>query len=593
MLTVIRTKRKTRRFLVYDLEWVPGTLQVRIVGVYDGNSYRCYRTVDDFLNSEMTHENRGAWFYAHAGGLADVQFVFETIISKGANNYDINASFSGSSAIIAHVRRKRGKNAWHFVDSYWLFRDSLASIARSIGRKKTGPKALDGATQAEIKEWYASAPLSELIPYNQNDCEILWHAIDQFENRVLEMGGQLQMTIASSAMHLFRRKYLKKDIGTNELINEVGRKAYFASRVEVFHENCDDALYFDINSSFPYAMTKPVPGEFHKSTKRLPNDQDRYLYLADVSFTIPDSYLPPIPTRVDGRLFFPVGSWRSWLTGIDVELLQREGGSIDKVHEVMTFEPMSDLRDYALDLYEQRKKASDPFDKLVLKYYLNSLYGKFAERPEKERMLVFPDLKAMERLKRSFAPEELADMTLMPGVYVEPVLVNVQHEHVPIAAYITARARQTLYDFMSQSRDCYYCDTDGFATTDMYDTGSELGALKLEKKIVSGSFVAPKVYRLDGEVLQDDGSWNTKTIVKAKGFSLGKGPESVTRFETLVDGKEVEVERMARIRENFSRGQIRPREAVIKKRFRDRLITKRFHYPDGHTRPWHIKELEK
>lgn len=537
----------------------------------------------------MTHENRGAWFYAHAGGLADVQFVFEAIIRRGGNDYDITASFSGSSAIIAHVRRKRGRNAWHFVDSYWLFRDSLAAIARSIGRTKTGPKALENATQADVKEWYASAPLSELVPYNQNDCEILWHAIDQFENRVLEIGGQLQMTIASTAMHLFRRRYLKQGVSTNEIINSTGRKAYFASRVEVFQDKCEAALYFDINSSFPYAMTKPVPGEFERTSKRLTDDPDK-IFLVDATFTVPESYLPPIPTRVEGRLFFPVGTWRSWLTGIDLGLLLREGGKIEKVHEVMYFAPMTDLKDYAIDLYDQRKKASDPFDKLVLKYLLNSCYGKFAERPEKERMIIFPDERTMGRLKRNFDSDELERMQLMPGVYVEPVLVDVQHEHVPVAAYITARARLTLYDYLTQSRDCYYCDTDGFATTDDYETADDLGALKLEKKITSGTFIAPKVYRLDGQVLGKEG-WRDETTVKAKGFSLGKGKEAVERFTSLVEGQEIEIERMARIRENFSRGSIVPREAVIHKRLRDRMITKRFHYPDGHTRPWHIDEI--
>lgn len=369
MLSVIDTKRKLRRFIVYDLEWVPGTLDVRCVGVYDGERYRWYTSVARFLESEMNSENRGAWFYAHAGGLADVQFIFEEIIKH--RSYSISASFSGSSAIIAHVRRLGGKNAWHFIDSYWLFRDSLAAIARSIGMEKTGPKALDGASQDDVKRWYATAPLEELIPYNRNDCVILWNAINAFQQRILEYGGQLQMTIASCAMHLFRRRYLKNDIGTHKLVNETGRKAYFASRVEVFNNHCDEALYYDINSSFPYAMTEPVPGEFAKTSRRIPDNDT--LYMADVSFSVPDCYLPPIPTRVEGRLFFPVGTWRSWLTGIDIRLLEEEGGRLEAVHEVYHFDAISDLRDYALDIYHQRKVAKDPFDKLVLKYLLNSL----------------------------------------------------------------------------------------------------------------------------------------------------------------------------------------------------------------------------
>ena len=72
-----------------------------------------------------------------------------------------------------------------------------------------------------------------LIGYNKTDCEILWKAIDQFEKEIFALGGQLQQTIASTAMTLFRRKYLQRDIYTSEKLNEISQESYFASRVEV------------------------------------------------------------------------------------------------------------------------------------------------------------------------------------------------------------------------------------------------------------------------------------------------------------------------------------------------------------------------
>lgn len=592
MLTIINSPRKPRRFLTYDLEWEPGTLKLRLVGVYDGERYRYYKTVDDFLACELTHSTRGAWFYAHAGGLADLNFILEAIINRHESNcFDVRASFSGSSAIIAHIRQ--GKNSWHFVDSYWLFRDSLASIGRSIGRHKTGPKALDGASAEDIKEWYRSAPLSELVPYNKNDCQILWEGIDRFENAVFELGGQLQMTIASTAMQLFRRVYLSRDIPTNRAINEIARQSYFASRVEVFQSRCEEALYYDVNSSFPHSMTFPAPGEHKRSGKRLP-DNPEALYLADVTFTIPDCYMPPIPTRIEGRLFFPVGRWRSWLTGIDIELLQREGGHLERVHEVIEFEPFEDLKNYALSLYEKRRACSDPFDKLVYKYLLNSCYGKFGERREKDKLVIFPDLELWDRWKTAYSREKIESMRLAPGIYIETVDVEIQHEHVPVASYITARSRKLLYDYMSEAPDNYYCDTDGFCTTSEHDTSDKLGALKLEKRLESGVFVAPKVYRLDALTLDKSGQWQPEVMTKAKGFSLGRGEEASEKFDTLLEGRQIEVERMARIRETITgHGPFVPWEAKVRKRFREELLTKRFHYPDGQTRPWSIEELEK
>ncbi len=119
---------------MYDLEWVPGKfdplgrMPVRLVGVYDRErGYRCYQNVMAFLEHEMTHKNRGRWFYAHAGGLADFQFLLQKLIE--CKGYKIKASCSGSSLIIVHVTR--GKNSWHFVDSYWLLREKLRKIGES------------------------------------------------------------------------------------------------------------------------------------------------------------------------------------------------------------------------------------------------------------------------------------------------------------------------------------------------------------------------------------------------------------------------------------------------------------------------------
>src|SRR5207245_174765 len=124
-----------------------------------------------------------------------------------------------SSAIIVHV--SRGKNAWHFVDSYWLMRDSLANIGKWIGLEK--------GEKEDKKIFYA--PISELKIYNERDCIILYQAVQQFEIALLDLGGELKMTQASCALNLFRRAFLRSEIVTHRRVNEICRQAYFASRV--------------------------------------------------------------------------------------------------------------------------------------------------------------------------------------------------------------------------------------------------------------------------------------------------------------------------------------------------------------------------
>ena len=610
MLSVITKNQILRRYLAYDLEWIPGTMQIRLVGCFDGIAYRCYATVSDFLDGELTHKNRAKWFYAHAGGLADFQFILDEIIRQNEmypGRWKVDGHFSGSSMIIAHV--KRGSNSWHFVDSYWLLRSPLRLIGKWIGLDKgqtgdiTDSPEEEGLSDDEYarrcqarRDWYATVSIMTLREYNERDCVILWKAIAAFEVAILEMGGQLGFTLASSAMTLFRRKYLSSDIPTSLEVNEKARLAYFASRVEVFEQDIEDSYYYDVNSSFPYAMTFVCPGEMIGSVSSLP-EEGNYPYIADVEVLIPDGWISPTPLRMEGRIFFPVGRWRSWLSNIDIELLRREGGKILRCHECLLFAPFDDLREYATDLYNRRKNASSAFEKAAYKLLLNSLYGKFAESSAKSGLVINPATVPITAKEQ----DEMGMVQLYPGAWVREKQVPVPHCHVPISVHITAIARRTLYDYISLCRDCHYCDTDGFSTTELIGTGNNLGAIKLEKRVKRGKFVLPKLYTLEGEVDKGSGKWETMNYVKGKGFSR----LTASRFAKLVEGESIEYERMARIRENLGYGRSRPSESVIRKRVRigniwspdfdvtQSVLPKRFTYPDGTTRPWSITELKQ
>lgn len=573
MISVIKSKRVRPEFLVYDLEWIPHKMDLRLCGVYDlEHGYRCYTSIDQFLNNELTYKNRGKWFYAHAGGLADFQFVIHRLRDRG---YSVVGSTSGSSAIIVHVAKLtkkidkdgtikhiRGKDVWHFVDSYWLLRDSLRNIGKAVGIEK-------GNADEDVS-FYTNASFYELRDYNEQDCLILYKGIQLFEDSLYELGGQLRMTQASSAMDLFRRRFLSADIETSAAVNETVRSAYFASRVEVYQTWCEDAFYYDINSSFPYAMTFVQPGQLRSVQRTLPSYD--IPYIADVDVEVPDNFLPALPKRMGGRLFFPTGKWRGWYSNIDLETLWKSGGKVTKVHESMSFEPNTDLRDYSLTLYDLRKKSTG-FMKIVCKYLMNSLYGKFAESDQKSELIVNP-------------PVTLPHWDMCsPGVFLHEKIVPIPHMHVPIAVHVTAIARRTIFDFMGLSSELHYCDTDGFSTTQRYQDGQELGEIKLEKLIRKGRFLQAKVYHLDGT----DPEGKDKQVVKAKGFSR----MTLEKFEKLLNHEELEYVRMARIKENARRGDFTPREYTIRKGIRADAIGKRFFYPDGHSRPWMVEELEE
>lgn len=684
ILDPITSDRKPRDFGVLDLEWVPAVrlatpmnvgvtfegmrtgckipmpikkkdrsstpMQVRLASYYDQpitkeategddpereERFLCFTTVRELIDELLTWENRGRWFYAHAGGLADMEFVLDDLFREikeqldvranvvkvtiadellkangitkiedyAKGSWKIRASFSGSSAIIIHV--SRGKNAWHFIDSYWLFRDKLATIGKAIGIKKGDTplavdflkrrfgvptfEALEKKGGSGLEEFYRDAPLDVLISYNRVDCEILWKAIAQFEKEIWELGGQLQQTIASTGMNLIRRAYLKRTIYTSDKINQIAEESYFSSRVEVVSRNLEDGKGYDINSSFPYSMTFPMPGGLKEVRTTLPDeDSDECLYLADVTMEVPDMPLPPLPYRVEGRVFFPIGRWRSWFTSTDIRLALREGCTLHKVHEVYVFEPFLDIADFVREIYGRRSATSDPFRKLLYKYLLNCPYGKFAETPWKQEMLINPSKIDREHLQ-----------LLQPGVWLAEKKATVAHRHVPISTIITSLSRRHLYDYAKmcyeQGKPSAYFDTDSlFSRADLPVDETKLGKLKLEKKITWAEFLAPKIYRGEGFELQKNGQWSEEQTqyTKAKGFSLGKSRgEAWQRFDQIAGGDRIGIQRQVRMRELYRSGDTAPIDILVIKALTFEMLSKRFHYPDGETRPWHIKEL--
>lgn len=580
-------------------------MHIRICGAYDREyGYRCTYSVKDFLNDELCRRNNGKWFYAHNGGLADIIFVLDAIYEINRENpgtFTVKACLANSSAVIVKIYYKGMR--FTFLDSLFLMRDRLANILKGIGMAKAEPWGDDpdeyGISEKEYdkrekkkREWYRSAPIAQIRSYNEIDCRGLWIAIDRFEDSVLNLGGQLQPTIAATGLHLFRREYLKKEIVTSATINAIAGNAYVASRVENSRLHVWNAKYYDINSSFPFAMTFPLPGEVKRCSRRMPDNQDD-IFLAECQVTIPDMTLPPLPLRFKSRIFFPTGTWRGWFSSIDIRLLEEVGGTVDRVFDVIEFHPFHDAANYAKDIFAHRKSLpADHFGRIVDKYLLNCLYGKFAESSEKSSLLLDPEETPITLADR----QRLLMEEIHPGVWSKTEHKFIAHAHVPISVHITAIARRTLYRLLEKCREWHYADTDGFSTTEELDLSSELGGLKLEKIVYEGRFAGPKFYQMraliDGMMVM---------LSRGKGFSR----LNAARWNRLLEGQAIDYERMSRLKENFRAHRSKPtkinypKSAIIKYPFdvdfnpNKHTIPKRYFYPDGYSRPWTVNELKE
>ena len=565
-------------FSTYDLEW-DKEQNVTLVGVYDERKgFRYYRTVKEFIVSELTSENYGVTFFAHAGGKYDFQFLFNCMVEENwlENRYDVEIAFNGSSAFLVDIYHKRifkKEQKWRFADSVFLFQAKIAEIGKLIGMEK-------GEVDFETQNF------QELVDYNEQDCRILYEGIKQLDNRLRLMGGGLKVTLASSAMRLFQCKYLRREIETSFSINEISREAYYASRVEVFQKYCENADYWDICSSFPHSMTKALPANCTKVQKEIPKNG---LYMARVKVEVPEMYLPPVPIRdKHKRIMFPTGKWECYLTKVDIELAEKYGCKVKNLKEVYLFDEFYDLKDYVIDLYEKKAKAKG-FERLLYKLLLNSLYGKFAESNEKEKMILYPESIECQHVYRGKKKHKNDSCMRMfsnkqEGAYIRTDFLHSSHIHVPISAFVTAYSRELLYEYLIKSKKFYYCDTDSVVChkNNPFKDSDILGELKYEYDVIKGELIAPKLYRL---MVREKGE--EKQVLRTKGF-----PRLTSEgFDKILNGESVVLKRWISLKENYRSGDTRPKEREMEKRvYLD--TQKRKFLENGDSRPLDIKELD-
>lgn len=603
-------KNPDRKIVAYDLEWLPSSvsegtrwnkdeleraayrastdpsvrapknvrykgLKLRLIGVKcDRKGYRSYYRAEDFFDHEFTRENSGCWFYAHAGGLADITHLIDLLIARG---YHVSMTFSGSSAVRVEVRKGRNLH-WTLVDSLFTIPSSLDDIGKKFGMAKGSVR------------W--DAPIGELRDYNEVDCDILLTALNHLQEMIRGLGSELNSTMASTAMRLFRRRFLKYELHTIPALNRRLRLAYSGGRVEVYRHDEHAGYAYDVNSHYPYMMTKPLPGNYIGASRK---PKPGALYIADVTVTVPEMKIPPLAYVTDDSLYFPTGTFRTMVCGPEFELAQETGVRIEKLHGVYNFEPFFDIADYAHTLYGMRvnaQKAKDGVSDLMLKLILNALYGKFGESTIKESILINPTQEELQRLydahdaaveareaferssildvgyrdvvdlyrdgEAEFArtevelpkpPEEYtkipreklsgvvgsvyqlgATRRIRPGVFGVQKETVVAHCHVPIAAYVTSYGREHIYRLMTPDIpgfEPYYVDTDGFkCNSGDLPSSLELGALKKEFHYDRAHFNAPKHYFVKiSDVLNEE----LKVIERGKVITKNKGFRKLCR----------------------------------------------------------------
>lgn len=487
------------------------------------------------------YSSKVARIYAHNGGHFDHLFLLGWLYEH-ADEYRFEVVLAQSRIQRLDVWRldtPRKKLCWSFVDSISIIPLSLEEAGKTFQTAEQ-KDPIDLNTPEDDPIW---------DKYCMLDTKSLHAILVKFHRLVESLGGEVGLTAPATAINLFLRRFLKGTVERHAHfkdckgrcedpkcarklfpVNKEGKTlcdgtchgclhawvtdAYYGGRTELFRRYGKRLLHFDINSSYPRAMMDMVPVGKKVEIINPTWEQCRFLAksgycgLLECDVFIPKTcHIPPLPYRHEGKLKFPKGHLVGGTWNIRELLLCEEPevrGTVSNIRKAVFYEGAPIFAKMVETIYKYRDKSNPYFDEglsFIAKLILNSLYGKFGQKAQREAiMLVSPG-----------NPDEWP--THLGGVpyngephkdrlWKIPVFVDLPYMIPQIAQEITSNARIRLFRAMLAAMragiEVFNTDTDSLTLDGAIATGDKLGEWKHEyaNALLEGDFVAPKHYRL-------------------------------------------------------------------------------------------------
>lgn len=455
------------------------------------------RTIDDFI-VEISEANSVCYFhnlrfdgrfildwllksgYQHARGNRNIQAgQFTTLIN------DMGAFYSIS------VRWENGK--------YTEFRDSAKKLPMTV--KRIAESFQFEQSKGEI-DYHADRPVgywptTAERDYIARDVIIVAKAIgQQIKN------GMTKLTVGSDALSEFKtllgnkkfdRLFPTLSLSMDAEIRRAYRGGFTYASPNYKGRLCDSGMVFDVNSLYPSVMyNQPIPvGEPEWVEGKVLPTATHPLTIFSVTFMakLKANHIPCI--QIKGNMLFAGAEYQEVIsepttisvTNVDwdlinahyeVKVLAYEGG--------WRFRAASGVFDQYIDKYMRIKANSIGGIREIAKLFLNSLYGKFAVRPDVTGKVPYLDTADTVRLK--LGPYETRDpVYTAAGVFI-----------TSYARDVTIRAAQASYDVFA------YADTDSLhLITDVTPQSlevhkSNLGAWKHEYNFNNAYYLRSKAY---------------------------------------------------------------------------------------------------
>ena len=254
-----------------------------------------------------------------------------------------------------------------FRDSLKLLPGSLKSLAETmcpeLGCKGSIP-------HDELNEFNISEKKEELIKYLDQDililAGVLRKAQEKYWNR-FKVDITKCLTVSSMAMKIYRTHYYHH---TYPIYRPEPNKSAFIRRggghTDVYIPHGKGLFYYDVNSLYPYAMTKPMPGGkpvWHGKLKGC--DLEQLFGFVEAFVTCPDSIEVPLLPYKDpntGTLVFPTGSFTGVYFTEELKLAVKIGYRVELRHGFLFEKRESPFSEFVKEIYEERLDAKKKYD---------------------------------------------------------------------------------------------------------------------------------------------------------------------------------------------------------------------------------------
>ena len=307
------------------------------------------------------------------------------------------------------------------------------------------------------------------------------------------------ITASQAAMLYFRQTCLEEPIvspnpklkfmvfGEEFDMTTLLRFAYHGGKVEVFRHDSEDKRYeeahrkyyeetgdivreddYDVNSMYPSEMVEAMPVKFLNADFTLNGVMqqtfvDTDIYLVDIQYEEGDCGIMATfngfnlsPSHIPPKWHDPMlrATRLNMVFGVELNLASKRNAVI-KVYGVMCFEAKVIFKTYIETLYERRLKSNTKVLKNFLKLKMNSTYGKVAQKLMGQ-LVTFYSAFDME-ISTEFLESILVDLEFVDDGTGEHSSLFAKFidgskpaigQHIPIAAYITARGRTRINNYM-------------------------------------------------------------------------------------------------------------------------------------------------